>query len=269
MKQIIMTKIIIVVLCLANSCLAAGCSKNLCVPTTEKSKDNPIDAILKDLSLSAGKLTTYSCKIEYLSSQPLFESRTLRKGMLYYQKDDEKSMLRINFDTLKQDDEKEEKSIDQYIFEQGWLTHIDYKIKEIRIHQLAEVSEPNQTIDVFEMVSKNFPIIGFSRPEELKKEFKITIADQNTPDANDFICLHLKVKPGSVYKDDYTAIDFWIDKKLNLPAKIEATTIEEDIYQIKLADALVNKKLKKDVFRIQPPKTFGKPKIIPLKKQKK
>ena len=78
--------------------------------------------------------------------------------------------------------------------------------------------------------------------------------------------MHLKVKPTSIYKDDYTAIDFWIDKKSHLPAKIVAVSTEEDIYEIKFVKPKVNEKIDKKVFDVKVPNGFGE-EIIPLKKK--
>ncbi len=80
--------------------------------------------------------------------------------------------------------------------------------------------------------------------------------------------MHLNVKPNSVYKDDYTSIDFWIDKRLNLPAKISAVSTEEDIYEVTLSDARVNDKIDEEVFDVVIPEDFGE-EIIPLKEAEK
>jgi len=185
---------------------------------------------------------------------------------LYYQKSGRESKLRINFQTLKQDDEKEQEYIEQYIFDGVWLTHIDYQIKHVQKRQLTE---PNEPADAFELASQNFPIIGFSKVEDLKEQFEIKLVELEGKERQDFIKLHLKVKPDSIYKDDYTSIDFWIDKKLNLPAKIVAITTEEDIYQIKFLKAKVNRKLDEKVFEVKIPKGFGKPEIISLNVKEK
>ena len=118
------------------------------------------------------------------------------------------------------------------------------------------------------MASQNFPIIGFSKVEDLKKQFEIKLVELEGKERQDFIKLHLKVKPDSIFKDDYTSIDFWIDKKLGLPAKIVAITTEEDIYQIKFLKAKVNKKLDEKVFEVKIPRGFGK-EIIPLNVKEK
>jgi len=267
------------------TCWAGGCLASLAHQQHKAADVNSIDAVLKQLIRSTAKLKSYQCRIEYLFSQPLFESQTLRTGRLYYQKSSRESKLRINFQTLKQDDEDQQKHIEHYIFDGVWLTHIDYQIRQAKMRQLAE---PNQPVDAFELVSENFPIIGFNKIEDLKKQFEIKLMDSTgSPQVEqekertsvipaklvpkgagiqDFIYLHLKVKPDSIYKDDYTSIDFWIDRKLYLPAKIVAVSTEEDIYRIRFLDAKVNEKIDKEVFEFKILQGFDM-EIIPLKKK--
>ena len=252
MHKKIITKTVFILLLMVSTCWAGGCGKNLAASQPEE-ETCPVEAILKQLNEEALELKSYQCRIEYLFSQPVLESQTLRKGVLYYAKSDGKSKLRINFQTLKQDDEKEQKYIEQYIFDGVWLTQIDYQIKEVKLYQQAE---PNEPVDAFELASRNFPIIGFSKAEDLKNQFEIKLVEQQGGEAENFARLHLKVKTDSIYKDDYTSIDFWIDKKSGLPAKIVAITTEEDIYEIKLLKAKVNKKLNKKVFEVKIPKGF-------------
>lgn len=256
-------KAIIIVLFTVGICTAGDCTKNICSKPVEK-RGPTVDTILKQLKQKTSELKSYQCRLEYLFSQPLFESQTLRKGTLYYQKSGAKSKLRINFRTLKQDDEKEQKQIEEYIFDGTWLTHIDYQIKEVTKRQLAE---PNEPIDAFDLAARNFPIIGFAGTDKLKNEFEITLVEQKQNKKADFIQLHLKVRPDSMYKEDYKTVDFWIDKKAGLPAKIVAISVEEDIYQIELLKAKVNQKLDNKVFEFKIPKGFGRPAIIPLEKK--
>ncbi len=261
MNKKIVAKVVIFLLCTVNTCLAVGCTGNLGGSQLKRCDINSVDGILRNLSQSTAELKSYQCRIEYKFSQPLLESETLRKGVLYYQRCDGKSALRINFQTLKQDDEEEQKYIEQYIFDGVWLTHIDYQIEQVKRYQQAEANEP---VDAFDLVSQNFPIIGFSKVEDFKKEFDIGLVEQQGGGVKDFVHLHLKVKADSIYKDDYTSIDFWIDKELGLPAKIVATSTEEDIYEIKLLGAKVNEGIDKKVFEVKIPKGFGV-EIIPLK----
>ena len=263
MSKKIITKVTFILLVAINACWAGGCTGNLAASQPKRVDANSVETILEQLNQETAELKSYQCRIEYLFSQPILESKTLRKGVLYYARFGDKSALRINFQTLKQDDEEEQEYIEHYIFDGVWLTHIDYQIKEVKRYQQAE---PNEPVDAFDLASQNFPIVGFSKTQDLKEQFEIKLVEQQGDNAENFIQLHLKVKPDSIYKDDYTSIDFWIDKKLGLPAKIAAVSTEEDIYEIKLLEAKVNEGIDKKVFEVKIPEGFGK-EIIPLKKK--
>ena len=272
MNKKTITKIALILLLTVSNCWAGGCKESLATQRPEKVKPNPVEAVLKQLNQKTAKLKSYEGWIEYRFSQPLFESETLRKGVLYYARfDKKKTKLRINFQTLKQDDERQQRYIEHYIFDGVWLTHLDYQIKTVRCHQLAE---PNKPVDAFELASKNLPIIGFAKIKDLKKQFEIKLIERQKGEPKNFVHLHLKVKPDSIYKDDYTYIDFWIDKKLGLPTKVVAVSTEPehpfgDISEIKFLKPKLNKKLDKKVFEFKIPRGFGKPEIIPLKKKSK
>jgi len=249
----------------------------------EKPKTDPVDKVLEQLNKRTLELESYQGQIEYKFIQPLlFNSQDLRKGMLYYAKEGDKSKLRVNFQTWKQDDEEEQKYLEQYIvldgallsypnhkFEGTWLVCIDYQIEEVKYVQLTGTNDPNKPADVFDLASKNLPMVGFAKIEDLKKQFEVTLVEQKKAESQDFIQVHLQVKPNSVYKDDYTFIDVWIDKKLNLPAKIIAETTEEDIYEIKFLKPRINKAIDKKIFDFKIPKDFNEPEIIPLKEKNK
>ena len=270
MDKKIITRVGFILLGTVGTCWAGYCTKNLCAIPEEK-QANAVEVVLKQLSQRTKQLKSYQAQVEYQFIQPLFESTTLRKGALYYVSFGKKSKLRINFKTLKHDDDKEQKYVEHFIFDGVWLTHINYQIKQVRMHQLAE---PNKPVDAFDLASKNLPIVGFAKIENLKKQFEIKLIEQPGSEQENFIHLHLKVKPDSVYKDKYVSIDFWIDKKLHLPAKIVAVStepadvpsIEKDSYQIKLLKPKVNKRLDNKVFEFRIPRGFGK-EIIPLKKK--
>ncbi|UCE99210.1 MAG: hypothetical protein JSV82_08575 [Planctomycetota bacterium] len=259
-------KVLFLLLSTVGTCWAGGCAGNSAATEPKvRAKDDAVDVVLEQLNQSTTELRSYQCRIEYKFSQPILESQTLWKGVMYYQKSGGRSALRINFQTLKQDDEAEEEYIEQYIFDGVWLTHIDYQIKEVKRYQQAE---PNKSVDAFDLARENFPILGFSKTDELEEQFEIKLVEQQGDEAEAFVRLHLDVKPDSIYEDDYTSIEFWIDKKLYLPAEIVAISTEEDIYEIKLLDAKVNKGIDDKVFEVKIPEGFGE-EIIPLKQRTK
>ena len=275
MNTKIITKVTIILLAAASAYgVYSRCGRKSGVCQLKTADANSVDTVLKRLKQKTTNLKSYQARVDYLFRQPsLFDSKTLRKGVLYYQKFDKRSKLRVNFQTLKQDDEKEQKYAEHFIFDGVWLTRIDYQIKASESRQLTE---PNKPVDAFALASKNLPIIGFTKIEDLKKQFKIKLVKQEKDKPESFIHLHLKVKPDSIYKNDYTSIDFWIDKKLGLPAKVVAVSTEpatepaeqKDVYEIKLLKPKVNKKMGRKVFEVKIPDGFSK-EIIPLKKKRK
>ena len=95
----------------------------------------------------------------------------------------------------------------------------------------------------------------------MKKEFDVNLIGE----PNGLIHLKLTVKPDSQYKDDYKAVEIWIDKKLMLPSKLAAVSTEDDIYEISFIEPKVNEPIDEKVFEFTIPPGFGEPEIIPLK----
>ena len=248
------------------SAMAGQCCAKMQPSQNAAKGDSQIDSILKSLNDATAKLKTYQCRVEYSFAQPLFDSNTLRHGVMYYKKDNNRSHLSLDFLTLKQDAQKQRDHRQQYFFDGSWLTYIDYPNKEVQKRQL---SDPNKPKDAFELVRENFPIIGFGPSEDLKKQFDITLLKPAKPDANSVIALSLTVKPDSIYKDDYTTINFIIDANTSLPSQITAIGIDDEIYQIRFSGVKVNQPLPDKVFDVNIPSDFPKPRIITLNQEPK
>ena len=294
MNKKIIIKSAVILLWALSICLASeskkACTCPNCVAKRQAKEEvaNDSDKVLKQLNKKTSELTSIQAQIEYKFIQPLLESEKLQKGIFYYAKIGNNSKLRLNFQTRIVDDEEEEKYVEEYIvlgganlsypghrFEGMWAVQIDYEMKGIRYIQLADVQDPNKPIDVFDLINKNFPMVGFSRIEDIKKQFEITLVEQKKSESEDFIQVHLEVKPNSIYKDDYVSIDFWIDKKLGLPTKIVTVSTEpatesvelKDVFEIKFLKPQFNKKMDKKVFDFKIPAGFDEPDIMPLPKK--
>lgn len=249
------------------SCQAPAEVKSAAIETVNPDKplaEYTLEDILNKLRFNNSQLKTFKSNVRYLVIQDpeLLDSRTLRAGIMYYKKDSSSSNIRVNFDTVKQDDETEQKQKEQFIFDGVWLTKIDYSMKKVDHYQQSEKTKP---VDVFEFVSHNFPIVGFSSTNNLHKQFEIKIVEKPAKPGKP-IKLHLKVRKDSVYKDDYVDIDFWIDSKTFLPARVISRSTEDDIYDIQLIDSEINKNLPNTVFKVESPKDFSENRH-PLKKE--
>lgn len=213
-----------------------------------------VRTVLDRLAERVAGLESYQCKVDYRFKQVLLESQSRRTGMLYYAKFDNRSYLRIDFETLQQDEEKERKSREQFFFDGVWLTYVDHELKSAEQHQMAE---PNDPIDAFTLVSRRVPVVGFSQIHDLEKQFEIELVEQPPGEASPFHHLHLKAKPESMYRDDYNTINFWIDKKAGLPAKIVAVDAEHDVHEIALTDARINSGIRRSIFDVDIPADFS------------
>lgn len=149
-----------------------------------------------------------------------------------------------------------------YLFDGVWLTIIDFQIKQVKKYELAD---PNNPSDAIELASASFPIIGFENIKNLKKDFEITLLPNQSK--NNLTGLYLKVRPDSRYKEKYSSAKFWMDQKTNLPTRISADSVEGDVYEINLIQPKINQPIEKKVFELKIPSGFGKPEIIPMKRQ--
>jgi outer membrane lipoprotein-sorting protein len=256
-----MTALLFVALATGVSCgAAAGPAGAVPAAATEP---NALDKALKNLEDKATALKSYQVDMDYVFKQPLLESQQRRTGVLYYAKFEKESFLRIDFNTLQQDEEKQQTYQQQYVFDGVWLLEVDHQLKTATRRQLAE---PNRPLDAFALASKHLPVLGFSKVEDLRQQFEISLVAEPQADAAAPQHLHLKVKPDSVYKDDYVTIDFWIDRQIGLPMRVEAITPEEDVYQIKLTDPKVNAPLERKLFEVEIPRSFSV-EAVPLAKR--
>ncbi len=206
---------------------------------------------IEKLSARTKSLTSFQCKLEYLFEQPVFETKTLQKGEMFYLKEGKTSLLRINFTSRKEDTGKEEKFQDEYIFNGTYLTRIDYQVKEVKHYQQAKEGE---TVDAFDLIAKNFPIVGFSKTAELEKNYDIKLEKQ-TDEKSKLATLNLTPRPDSNNKD-YKKISLSVDTAIDLPVKIVATNSDGDIYTISFLEPKVNQKIDKKVFAFTVPKGF-------------
>ena len=260
MKQILFFLVINLSLCplviAGRSCCPVKAAE--CKPAQASSPEaTKLEKILNNMRKATDSLETCQANLSYLfiEDPDLIDSRTLRTGKLYYQKDKKETKLRIRFETLQLDDFESEKRIEDFYFDGVWLTQVDYKLEQITLYQQAPEGKP---IDVFELINKRLPLIGFSGTDALQKEFDISLIKEATDDPNEPIQLLLDVKKDSKYKDEYKKIDFWIYRSNYLPARIKAYSTQGDINDIRFLAIQANKKLKNTVFTIETPANFSK-----------
>jgi hypothetical protein len=215
-----------------------------------------VEQILDQMHKSAQTLTSLQADLEYLFIQDpeLLEARTTRLGILYYCKGTDKSNLRISFRTVQQDQEEPQIRPEHYLFDGVWLTKIDHAMETVDLYQKAPADKP---AGVFDFISHNFPMVGFTDPKKLEKEFVISVsrvpAEPNQPQH-----LMLEVRPDSIYKDDYTKIEVWVNRTIWLPIRLTAVSVQGDFYDLKWHHLRTNEPIPQEIFNIEIPAQFRK-----------
>ncbi len=215
---------------------------------------NSLEGVLAMLDKQVTDLSSYHCKLDYIYKQPLLESQTRRTGTLSYAKFGDRSFLRIDFNTLQYDEEPVQEHTEQFFFDGVWGTYIDYQSHSVQRQQIAE---PNAPMDAFVLVSRRVPVVGFSKIEELRQQFKVELLPESTSPTSPYYQLHLETRPESPYREEYVTIDVEINKQQKLPSKIVAVTTEGDIHEIKLLDATINQPIDRARFNFEIPSDFS------------
>jgi len=215
-----------------------------------------VEQILDRMHKSAQSLTSLQADLEYLFIQDpeLLEARTTRKGTLYYSKGADKSNLRISFQTVQQDQEEPQARPEHYLFDGIWLTKIDNALETVDLYQKAPTDKP---VGVFDFISHNFPMVGFTDPKKLEIEFVISVSDVPA-EPNQPQHLILKVRPDSIYKDDYTKIEVWVNQKNWLPQRLTAVSVQGDFYDLTWLHLRINKQIPQEIFNLEIPSHFRK-----------
>lgn len=228
--------------------------------TASEDSDPNVRSVLDELAKRTSQLQSYQCDLDYVFKQTLLGSQSRRTGMMYYAKFDDRSYLHITFTTIQQDEEPVRKAREEYFFDGVWLTYIDYELKSVEQHQMAE---PNAPVDAFTLVNQHVPVVGFSQIDDLENQFEIELLAPSPSDPPASYHLHMTAKPDSKYKNNYSSVDFWIDRKEGLPTRIvavearEDTSPERNVHEITMSNAKMNAGLDRSVFKIDIPAGFS------------
>jgi outer membrane lipoprotein-sorting protein len=196
---------------------------------------NDVNKTIEKLNHAAANLKNLTAKIEYTHVQTLFDTQTVRTGELFYSKDANSALLRINFLTLNQDNSGQQQYKEDYIFDGKKLLRVDYQSKSYVSEQYAT----DNRIEPFELVQDYFPIVGLAKPQEITQEF------QSALNGN---ILNLVPRENSRFFKAYSKVNVTVDPNLNLPITFNASTTDNEEITIKLMNIDTSKPISKDVF---------------------
>jgi hypothetical protein len=107
----------------------------------------------------------------------------------------------------------------EYLLDKGWLTIRTFDTKNETRIQLVPAG---QKINLFDLGKGPFPFPIGQNPDDVHKQFDVTIPppDKDNPDPPGTIHLLLKPKAGTPLDQQFTSIDVWVDVKTKMPAQV-------------------------------------------------
>lgn len=237
----------ILIICLFAFSVACVFAKEACC------NSDPLDVggIIAKITEKGEKLDSFTSNIIYsLTEDPeIFETTTIYTGTFRYLKTEKRQYAMIDFVTRQEDELPIEDYHQRYLFDGVWLTRVDYQLKQVNRDQLAPEDEPE---DVFELISKDFPLMGFSGADKLSDSYDIKLEQ-----SDDAFAYKLRLEPKEDAEVKYSDIEFVIDKRNFLPQTITSTSVSDDsICNIELDGGEVNSKLDEKIFKLDIPEDF-------------
>ncbi len=217
-----------------------------------------VEQMVQRIQTAGQELTSFQATLAYEVNQPEMESCQLRKGSIAYQRDPNQSNLRVDFNTLQQDDMPEEICKEIFYFDGIWLNHLNYDVKSLTQRQMTP---EDQAADAFELAGQSMPLVGFTDMGELARHFDLSPVELGEQSPR--LGLLLEVKPDSDYSKEYTQLTFEIDPQWWLPTKVVAIAPVGDVHTIIFTDVTHNQPIDPNVFLVKVPLGFDKEVIPP------
>ncbi len=107
----------------------------------------------------------------------------------------------------------------EYLLDKGWLTIRTFDTKNETRIQLVPAG---QKMNLFDLGKGPFPFPIGQNPDDVHKQFDVTIPppDKDNPDPANTIHLLLKPKAGTQIADQFFSIDVWVDLTTKMPAQV-------------------------------------------------
>jgi len=190
------------------------------------SGDPTIDAILDRLEIKGDAIKGISTRLIYNDTrfEPV-EDKVVKNGELFFSRGDPNSKFMIRFDETIAGGIKRPNR-EYYLFDGSWFTERNDGAKQIIKRQVVR---PGEHIDPFKIGKGPFPLPFGQRRAEMLKFFNITLEKPKPDDPPNTDHLHCIPRPEEVdLARKYKRLDMWIDKKLELPVRIEVERLSDE-----------------------------------------
>ncbi len=218
-----------------------------------------VDQILTRQEKASDAIKDLQADIRHELYQVIPDDRQVKLGFIRYRAAGKRQNARfmVSFDTLIHEDLKVNQK-EWFCFDGRWWREIREQTKTAIDH---EVVAPDEKIDSFKLEESPLPLPFGQKKADILKNFNVTLIKPEKSDPADTDHLLLIPKPGGKFVKQYERLEFWIDRKLNLPIRIvaadrHANVTTDDFKNLKINTGIPEKQLWIDI-----PEGYGYEKV--------
>ena len=207
---------------------ANAASKPASQPTTASAPADgevapAVAAILDRLEKRGEQIDSIEAKIEYTKIDPVLDDKQEYKGLLRFKELKPNPRFFIEFDSFKQEGViKQQKQ--WHVFDGRWYIEARESTKTISKN---EIVRPGETVEVFKIGKGPFPLPFGQKKADILKHFTVKLVPPATGDPPECDHLECTPRPGTEMAAKYDTVHFFIDRKLELPVRLETREKEE------------------------------------------
>lgn len=234
------------------SCHAADASPASPAPApASDTSPADVDNLLTMLQQSGETLKTLITDVS-MGEKDTTALNTIRTGKAWLElKADGTTRFRVSFDKWSDGEKEVARKLD-YVLDGAWLTERDHE-KKIEVRR--QVLKPGQKMNLIQLGEGPFPLPIGQKPEEVKKQFKVTLIKPRKKDPPGTQHLQLEPIPGTPMADKYKVVDVYVDPQTKLPARVSTMAKNDSVTTTDLKQPQVNPKLGDADFKLDPIKS--------------
>ncbi|NIA06198.1 MAG: hypothetical protein GWP14_00925 [Actinobacteria bacterium] len=205
---------------------------------------------LDELEKLGATIKNLQGKLRLEKLETLVNDKTIKEGLIYYQRNKDNIRFRISFEkTIR--DRRRFNEPEHFVFSDGWLVHRQERSKREDRYQVTRPNQPSS--DLMRIGKSPLPIPIGQKTEDILKNFDVCLIKPNKEiDPPEAKTVHLKLVPkkGTELAVSRRRLEFWLREKDNLVVRSQWENDSGDIFTADMSDLRVNKKLKDRNFRL-------------------
>ncbi len=180
-------------------------------------------AILDRLERKGTQIDSIESRIDYTKIDPVLEDRQDYQGLLRFKKLEPNPRFFIEFDTFKHEGVVK-KTKQWHVFDGQW--YIEARETTGTITK-TEIVRPGETLEVFKVGKGPFPLPFGQKKADIERHFTVKLVPPAPGDPTNSDHLECTPRPDTEMARKYDTVHFYIDRKLDLPVRVETMEKQE------------------------------------------